>query len=101
MELDREMQDNYLLVIEARDNGSPSNVALTNVSILINDVNDNSPTFTQGAILSSDPVMVPEVRHFLFNGIKNVLRINIHMTNTCCMMYQLKRQIPSIIQLNE
>ena len=61
MELDREIESNYLLVIEARDNGSPPNMAFANVSILINDVNDNSPTFTDGAVLSSDPVTVNEV----------------------------------------
>lgn len=63
MALDRETESNYVLVIEVRDNGSPSNLAFTNVTILINDVNDNSPVFTQGAVLSTDPVTILEVSH--------------------------------------
>ncbi|KAI6657141.1 Hedgling [Oopsacas minuta] len=41
--LDRETSDFYPLVIRAEDNGNPVLTALTNVSITVLDVNDNSP----------------------------------------------------------
>lgn len=43
--LDRETQDKYMLVVEARDGRSPPRVARTVVFVKVLDVNDNSPLF--------------------------------------------------------
>ncbi|XP_042241898.1 fat-like cadherin-related tumor suppressor homolog isoform X2 [Homarus americanus] len=45
--LDREKVGKYVLTVSARDLGSPSNAAVTQVELIIGDVNDNSPIFTQ------------------------------------------------------
>ena len=42
--LDREQVAVYHLVISATDNGSPSLTGTTNVTIIVNDLNDNAPT---------------------------------------------------------
>ena len=63
MVLDRESINNYTLIITASD-GAPepdTRTATANVTILINDENDNSPQFTSGAVLSASPVEVYEV----------------------------------------
>ena len=60
--LDRETTASYNLVIEVSDSPENARTALSNVTITINDVNDNSPTFTAGAVLSPDPVLILEVR---------------------------------------
>ena len=41
--LDYEIKSRYILVVEAYDLGVPSRVTSTNVTIIINDVNDNHP----------------------------------------------------------
>ncbi|KAK6488758.1 protocadherin Fat 4-like [Huso huso] len=46
LELDREKQDQYTLVIEAVDSRTPPNTAVTMVTIHILDVNDNAPEFS-------------------------------------------------------
>ena len=62
MVLDRESVNNYTLIITATDGGMPQpRSATANVTILINDENDNSPRFTSGAVLSGTPLTVPEV----------------------------------------
>lgn len=43
--LDREIRDRYVIVIVARDNGSPSLSATCTVKISVLDVNDNDPKF--------------------------------------------------------
>ena len=63
MVLDRESINNYTLIITASDGApeSDTRTATANVTILINDENDNSPQFTSGAVLSTSPVEVYEV----------------------------------------
>ena len=68
--LDRESINNYTLIITATDGGMPQpRSATANVTVLINDENDNSPRFTSGAVLSDAPVTVPEVSRVLAMGI--------------------------------
>lgn len=43
--LDREAKADYNLVVTARDHGSPPLSAITHLEVLIDDVNDNRPTF--------------------------------------------------------
>ncbi|CAG5117266.1 unnamed protein product [Candidula unifasciata] len=45
--LDREVTDNYQLVIVAKDGGQPSRSATLNVNVIVGDVNDNRPQFVQ------------------------------------------------------
>nr|KAF6346851.1 hypothetical protein mPipKuh1_010607 [Pipistrellus kuhlii] len=45
--LDRESVANYIIVVTARDGGSPSLSATASVSVEVADVNDNAPTFAQ------------------------------------------------------
>lgn len=45
--LDREVQDYYQVNIRALDGGSPPNVGVLTVHLDIEDINDNSPVFTQ------------------------------------------------------
>ena len=67
--LDRESINNYTLIITATDGGTPlARSATANVTILINDENDNSPRFTSGAVLSDTPVTVPEVNRLCSTG---------------------------------
>ncbi|XP_061163889.1 protocadherin Fat 4-like [Saccostrea echinata] len=46
VDLDRETQDSYNLIVEARDTGSPPKTGTTTVRVTLIDVNDNSPKFT-------------------------------------------------------
>ncbi|XP_031221293.1 protocadherin alpha-7 isoform X18 [Mastomys coucha] len=45
--LDRETISNYIVVVTARDGGSPSLSATASVSVEVADVNDNAPVFAQ------------------------------------------------------
>jgi hypothetical protein len=72
MVLDRESINKYTLIITASD-GAPepdTRTGTANVTILINDENDNSPRFTSGAVLSASPVEVHEVT-LAFNTINS------------------------------
>ncbi|CAM5145461.1 unnamed protein product [Natator depressus] len=44
--LDREEQDLYSIIVEAVDSAMPPNSAVTLVTIIVNDTNDNSPVFS-------------------------------------------------------
>ncbi|XP_075712374.1 protocadherin alpha-5-like isoform X6 [Rhinoderma darwinii] len=44
--LDREMKDEYEVVITARDEGSPTLLASKNLKVDVSDVNDNAPKFS-------------------------------------------------------
>ena len=68
-ELDREQITDYTLIVGVEDGGTPPLTATANVSILITDINDNSPTFTAGAVLDSTPFGIPEV--FVFKCINS------------------------------
>ncbi|XP_050726512.1 protocadherin Fat 1-like isoform X1 [Eriocheir sinensis] len=45
--LDREKVAQYQLTVGGRELGSPSNTAITQVTIQVGDINDNAPKFTQ------------------------------------------------------
>ena len=44
--LDREIKDNYVIQVIAKDGGSPAKQNVLNVHITVTDVNDNSPVFS-------------------------------------------------------
>ena len=46
-ELDRETVDSFLLLLEATDTGYPPRTAQLNLTVLIKDINDNRPVFSQ------------------------------------------------------
>ena len=46
--LNREMKDQYLIIINCHDNGSPPKNSSANFTVRILDENDNPPRFTQG-----------------------------------------------------
>ncbi|XP_035524777.1 protocadherin gamma-A2 [Morone saxatilis] len=58
--LDREFQPEYNITITATDAGSPSLSSVKVLTIMVNDINDNPPTFTQSKydanILENQPV---------------------------------------------
>ena len=58
--LDREFQSEYNITITATDAGSPPLASVKILTIVINDINDNPPTFTQkeydASILENQPV---------------------------------------------
>ncbi|XP_008302184.1 protocadherin beta-16-like [Stegastes partitus] len=58
--LDRELQPDYNIPVTATDAGAPSLSSVKVISIVVSDVNDNAPTFTQGEynanILENQPV---------------------------------------------
>ena len=51
LRFDRETRDEYQLVIQAEDNGSPSLSSTASVVIIITDTNDNTPVFTRDAYI--------------------------------------------------
>lgn len=58
--LDREFQSEYNITITATDAGSPPLASVKILTIVVNDINDNPPTFTQkeydASILENQPV---------------------------------------------
>ncbi|XP_018548659.1 protocadherin gamma-A2-like [Lates calcarifer] len=58
--LDRELQPEYNITITATDAGSPSLSSVKVLTIVVNDINDNPPTFTQSEynanILENQPI---------------------------------------------
>ncbi|KAM4732184.1 protocadherin beta-15-like [Anableps anableps] len=58
--LDREFQPEYNITVTATDSGSPSLSSIKVITIVVNDVNDNPPTFTHSEynanILENQPV---------------------------------------------
>ncbi|XP_042372986.1 protocadherin gamma-A6 [Plectropomus leopardus] len=58
--LDRELQPEYNITVTATDAGSPSLSSVKVLTIVVNDINDNPPTFTQSEynanILENQPV---------------------------------------------
>uniref|UniRef100_A0A4W6E524 Cadherin domain-containing protein n=1 Tax=Lates calcarifer TaxID=8187 RepID=A0A4W6E524_LATCA len=58
--LDRELQPEYNITITATDAGSPSLSSVKVLTIMVNDINDNPPTFTQSEynanILENQPI---------------------------------------------
>ncbi|XP_027864327.1 protocadherin gamma-A6-like [Xiphophorus couchianus] len=58
--LDRELQSEYNITVTATDSGSPSLSSVKVITILVNDVNDNPPTFTHSQynvnILENQPM---------------------------------------------
>ncbi|XP_049325193.1 cadherin-23 isoform X6 [Astyanax mexicanus] len=59
-ELDRETKDLYELFIMAKDNGEPSRNNVTTMTIIVTDVNDNDPVFTEE--IYSTRVLAKEVK---------------------------------------
>ncbi|XP_059482643.1 protocadherin-like wing polarity protein stan isoform X3 [Neocloeon triangulifer] len=53
--LDREKTGSYLLTVTARDGGNPSLSDTTDVEIVVHDVNDNAPEFSQAQYKGSVP----------------------------------------------
>lgn len=51
--LDRETRDSYSLVIEAKDEGQPSLFTRVPVSVIVEDRNDNSPSFEKSPYVCS------------------------------------------------
>lgn len=56
-DMDRETQDQYLVVLQAKDMGGHLGglSGTTTVTVRLSDVNDNPPRFTQSELLSSQP----------------------------------------------
>lgn len=61
-DIDREEVTVYTLLVQVTDSIVNPSDAITNVTITINDVNDNTPQFVGGAVLSGTPVEISEVR---------------------------------------
>lgn len=59
--LDREEIGFYNFTLIVQDGGSPPQSAQVSVLITIGDVNDNTPVFTGGAVLTSVPIAILEV----------------------------------------
>ncbi|XP_052284985.1 protocadherin Fat 4-like isoform X2 [Dreissena polymorpha] len=51
--LDRETRSEYKIVIEARDQGTPSQSSNTTLNIIVKDLNDNAPMFSQSHYMTS------------------------------------------------
>lgn len=51
--LDREVKDRYFLIITAQDRGSPSRQGFCNITVRVDDENDNDPRFTQSRYTAS------------------------------------------------
>ena len=47
LSMDREVQDEYQVILSCRDRGSPSLTTLMQISIIVTDVNDNEPEFEE------------------------------------------------------
>ncbi|GAB1604126.1 protocadherin beta-15-like [Argonauta hians] len=45
--LDREKNENYMLQLIAKDGGSPTKEGILKIKVIVTDVNDNEPVFTQ------------------------------------------------------
>ncbi len=61
VDIDREVVGVYNLVVQVTDSSVNPQTTQTDVMITINDVNDNTPRFVSGAVLSGTPVEIPEV----------------------------------------
>ena len=57
--LDRESTPGYMLVVEAKDGGTPARSALATVHVIVADVNDNAPRFNEETYKSTVPEDFP------------------------------------------
>ena len=57
--LDREATSTYLLIVEAADGGSPSLSSVLQVMVVVTDVNDNPPVFSQDSVSVSVSESLP------------------------------------------
>lgn len=57
--LDRETHSRYLLQITAQDRGTPANHGTCNISIIVEDQNDNDPRFELTKYVATIPEDVP------------------------------------------
>ncbi len=62
VDIDREDVGTYNLMVQVTDSSVNPRTTLTDVMVTVNDVNDNTPMFVAGAVLSGIPVEIPEVR---------------------------------------
>lgn len=53
--LDREVKDRYFLIITAQDRGTPSRQGFCNITITVEDENDNDPRFSQSRYTATLP----------------------------------------------
>lgn len=63
--LDREIMEQHVLIVRAEDDGKPSLSSVTRVTIIVTDVNDNSPVFATNKFRARVPVDV-KVRSRIF-----------------------------------
>ncbi len=62
VDIDREEVAMYTLLVKVTDSTVNPRSTLTNVTVTINDINDNTPQFVGGAVLTGVPVEISEVR---------------------------------------
>ncbi|XP_060555146.1 cadherin EGF LAG seven-pass G-type receptor 2-like isoform X2 [Ruditapes philippinarum] len=58
--LDREIQASYKFTVEVKDKGQPQLSATVSVEVTVNDINDNSPIFSQKIFYASIPEDAPK-----------------------------------------
>ncbi|XP_037317225.2 protocadherin gamma-A6 [Pungitius pungitius] len=94
--LDRELQSEYKITVTATDAGSPSLSSVKVITIVVNDINDNPPTFTQSEynanILENQPVgtMVMQVK-----------AVDIDNGSNAHILYEIsKSEVSSLITIN-
>ena len=94
-QLDRESENLFVFVVEAEDKGTPSFTGTTTLSIIVTDVNDNRPYFTETSYEVSLDRFLPVESHVL-----SVTALDADSGDNALLEYQISQDHDDLFQID-
>ncbi|XP_053376912.1 protocadherin Fat 4-like [Mercenaria mercenaria] len=94
-ELDRESEDLFIFVVEAEDKGVPSLTGTTTLSVILTDVNDNSPYFLESTYDVSLDRFSPVESHVI-----SVTALDADAGDNALLEYQISEDNDELFQID-